>query len=81
MCTANKNTGVKLLRRHLDTFLALLQDQRALNKHLSVLLPTLMNYWYTFTTGGPGGWPGYAVAYPKPALLFLMTFLTGINKI
>ena len=32
-------------------------------------------------TGGPSGWPGYAVAYPKPALLFVMTSLTGINKI
>ena len=32
-------------------------------------------------TGGSNGWPGYAVAYPKPALLFLMTSLTGINKI
>ena len=32
-------------------------------------------------TGGPSGWPSYAVAYPKPALLFLMTFLIGINKI
>ena len=31
--------------------------------------------------GGPSGWPGYAVAYPKPALLFLMTSLTRINKI
>ena len=30
------------------------------------------------STGGPSGWPGYAVAYPKPALLFLMI---GINKI
>ena len=33
------------------------------------------------STGGPSGWPGYAVAYPKPALLFLMTSLIGINKI
>ena len=32
-------------------------------------------------TGGSSGWPGYAVAYPKPALLFLMTSLTRINKI
>ena len=32
-------------------------------------------------TGGPSGWPGYAEAYPKPALLFLMNFLTAINKI
>ena len=36
------------------------------------------NQW---ATGGPSGWPGYAVAYPEPALLFLINFLTGINKI
>ena len=33
------------------------------------------------STGGSSGWSGYTVAYPKPALLFLMSFLIGINKI
>ena len=28
-----------------------------------------MMYIQTFT-GGPKGWPGYAVAYPKPALFY-----------
>ena len=28
----------------------------------------------TACTGGPSGWPGYAVAYPKPALFLLMNF-------
>ena len=25
-------------------------------------------------TGGPTGWPGYTVAYPKPALLYTSDF-------
>ena len=29
-------------------------------------------------TGGPKGWPGYAVAYPKPALSILMTSLVKL---
>jgi len=39
-----------------------------------VVFLALLSVWvlpnHVWNTGGPKGWPGYAVAYPKPALFY-----------